>query len=362
MKKKIGLIFGGPSPENEISIISAKSIFENLNRDKYEVFLILMTHENKFILIESQNQSDSSVFSKIKSSSDFNLENIKSQEIYFVNGGVWLDLENKFQGIDCIFNIIHGHIGETGELSGFFETLKIPHIGSNVKSSSVLMDKEFSNIIAMHHGISVLEFEIAYQNNVLEFEFYEKKLRGLPFFIKASNAGSSRGVYKISNKQDFEKALSEVFCFDKKIIIQRGLELPAEIELAVFVKKNQIKGENELKIASSIGEIKPSKKHGFYSYEAKYFDQDSAKLVIDPTLKKETREKLFEICKKLYQIFDFSFGRIDFLLDSNEEIYFNEINTLPGFTSISMFPSLFNKSDFKYSELLDELIENCQKM
>lgn len=356
MRKKLGLIFGGPSSENEISIISARSIFENLDVSKFEIFPIFMNHERDFFLIEKKKEtlgSFSDFFLKIKSSKEYDLSGFSLKKVFFQKKGFFEDETKLFFELDSVFNIIHGYPGESGEIQGFLDVLEIPFVGSDLKSSCVLMDKEFTNIIAKFHGIDVLKFEIAYIHEVKNFEFYQKKLDGLPFFIKASNAGSSKGVYKIKNQDDFDEALKEVFYFDQKIIIQKGLELPLEIELAAFISNG------ELKIADSFGMIRPSKKHGFYSYEAKYFDENGAELKISKDdLSYEIQKNLKELTKKLFRIFNCSFGRVDFLFDEeSQKIYFNEINTLPGFTNISMFPKLFMSQGLEYQQILSYLIE-----
>jgi len=349
MKKNIALLFGGTGFEDEISIISAKAIFENLNKLKYNIFLIFMNHSSDFIYIDSQNKD---VFHFIKSKSDYDLSGFDHEIINFVKFGFMT--KSQFIKIDSVFNIIHGAPGETGEISGFFDILRIKYIGSNLKSSSVLMDKEFSNILSIPSS-NVLDFERASKKSIKSFEYYQEKYN-LPFFLKASNAGSSRGVFKIESKPQFENSIKDIFNFDSKIIIQKGLNYPREIEIAAFFFINQ-NGEKELKIADIFGEIRPSKKHGFYSYDAKYNDEDGAELIIKPALKDNTRNQLLKATKDLFELFDCSFGRIDFLVDENENIFFNEINTIPGFTSISMFPKLFLASGIKFDELLDFLID-----
>jgi D-alanine-D-alanine ligase len=351
MRKKIALIFGGPGSENEISISSSKLIFQNIDHSKYNVFLILMNFEKKFILIE---KNDEKIFCKIKSSSKYDFSDIPNQEIYFVPGGFYLTNDKKFKKIDIVFNDIYGFPGESGELSGFFEILNISYVGSNLRSSALLMDKELTNIVASYYEIPILDFETAYQENIKNFEYYFEKFDGFPFFVKPSNGGSSIGVYKIKSKIDFENAIKKVFKFDKKIIIQKGLELPAELQFAAFYeKKDECK---KIKIAPICQEIRPSKKHGFYSYEAKYLDFSGTKKSFFKLKDSEMKEKFYQIIEKLFEIFDCSFGGIDFFLNSNGEIYFNELNTLSWFPGIA---APFEACGIQKKELIDKLIENC---
>jgi D-alanine-D-alanine ligase len=352
--KNIVLIFGGTGHEDVISILSAKSIFENIDRSKYHIFPVFMNIESKFIFI---NENESDFFEKLKSSSDYDLSNLKTSEIFFNKGGFFLENEKKFIKIDKVFNIIHGHPGETGELSGFFDILKIPYVGSCAKSSSILMDKEFMYIIAKHYDIPCLDFEKASESTLNSFEYYNEKFLSLPIFLKACNAGSSRGVFKINNKQDFEKYKKEIFNFDSKIIIQKGLESPREIEISVFYKKKSDK-KKELYISKNFGEIK-LKDAEFYSYDAKYFNSDGVDLIFDSNLDENNKKEILYLSKKIFEIFDCSYGRIDYLLDiKTNKIFFNEVNTIPGFTKRSMFPLVLQKDGISYSQIIDFLIEN----
>ena len=343
-KKRLGVIFGGTSTEHEVSIVSGTSVIKNLNKEKYEIYPIYIDKAGEWFEFEPDNKTykvgDEIVGTK-------KIENI------------W----NYLKTMDILFPVLHGLQGEDGTIQGMFELLKIPYVGTRVLGSSVCMDKVYSKIIfekaklnqAKYMYIRRFEDKYIYVNEdfseeILNIQETVNKIMekiDFPMFIKPSNSGSSVGISKAKNKDELINAITEASKFDKKILIEENIN-GREIECAVL-------GNEEVK-ASVLGEILPAE--AFYSFSAKYQNSDS-KTVEAPDLPKELTKKVRELAVKAYKAADCQgLSRVDFFVDDKEnKIYINEINTLPGFTEISMYPKLWEKSGLTYTELLDKLIE-----
>lgn len=343
-KKRLGVIFGGTSTEHEVSIVSGTSVIKNLNKEKYEIYPIYIDKAGEWFEFEPDNKTykvgDEIVGTK-------KIENI------------W----NYLKTMDILFPVLHGLQGEDGTIQGMFELLKIPYVGTRVLGSSVCMDKVYSKIIfekaklnqAKYMYIRRFEDKYIYVNEdfseeILNIQETVNKIMekiDFPMFIKPSNSGSSVGISKAKNKDELINAITEASKFDKKILIEENIN-GREIECAVL-------GNEEVK-ASVLGEILPAE--AFYSFSAKYQNSDS-KTVEAPDLPEELTKKVRELAVKAYKAADCQgLSRVDFFVDDKEnKIYINEINTLPGFTKISMYPKLWEKSGLTYTELLDKLIE-----
>lgn len=343
-KKRLGVIFGGTSTEHEVSIVSGTSVIKNLNKEKYDIYPIYIDKSGEWFEFEPDNKTykvgDEIVGTK-------KIENI------------W----NYLKTMDILFPVLHGLQGEDGTIQGMFELLKIPYVGTRVLGSSVCMDKVYSKIIfekaklnqAKYIYIRRFEDKYIYVNEdfseeILNIQETVNKIMekiDFPMFIKPSNSGSSVGISKAKNKDELINAITEASKFDKKILIEENIN-GREIECAVL-------GNEEVK-ASVLGEILPAE--AFYSFSAKYQNSDS-KTVEAPDLPEELTKKVRELAVKAYKAADCQgLSRVDFFVDDKEnKIYINEINTLPGFTEISMYPKLWEKSGLTYTELLDKLIE-----
>ena len=343
-KKRLGVIFGGTSTEHEVSIVSGTSVIKNLNKEKYEIYPIYIDKAGEWYEFELDNKTykvgDEIVGTK-------KIENI------------W----NYLKTMDILFPVLHGLQGEDGTIQGMFELLKIPYVGTRVLGSSVCMDKVYSKIIfekaklnqAKYVYIRKFEDQYIYINEdfseeVLDIQETVNKIMekiDFPMFVKPSNSGSSVGISKAKNKDELINSIIEASKFDKKILIEENIN-GREIECAVL-------GNEEVK-ASVLGEILPAE--AFYSFSAKYQNSDS-KTVEAPDLPKELTKKVRELAVKAYKAADCQgLSRVDFFVDDKEnKIYINEINTLPGFTEISMYPKLWEKSGLTYTELLYKLIE-----
>lgn len=309
--EKITVIYGGKSFEHDISIRSYKSFVENINK-KYQLSTIYVDKDG---LWHKNNKLMNNVV-------DF----LKEQ--------------------DVIFPLIHGNIGEDGKLQGLFETFDIKYVGSNTISSALAMDKAFCKIILDKYNIKQVPYVIL--NKKTKIKEITSKLN-YPVIVKPANGGSSIGISIANNTRELVKALSNAFKYDKKVVVEKFVKA-RELEVGVI--------ENNGIICSSIGEIKSQ---GFYDFDSKYIKD--TEVIVNADLKKETKLKIKEYAREIFKILECSgFARVDFLYDEiNEELYFNEINTIPGFTDISMFPKLFINDGYSYSEIIDILIKNAKR-
>lgn len=309
--EKITVIYGGKSFEHDISIRSYKSFVENINK-KYQLSTIYVDKDG---LWHENNKLMNNVV-------DF----LKEQ--------------------DVIFPLIHGNIGEDGKLQGLFETFDIKYVGSNTISSALAMDKAFCKIILDKYNIKQVPYVIL--NKKTKIKEITSKLN-YPVIVKPANGGSSIGISIAHNARELVKALSNAFKYDKKVVVEKFVKA-RELEVGVI--------ENNGIICSSIGEIKSQ---GFYDFDSKYIKD--TEVIVNADLKKETKLKIKEYAREIFKILECSgFARVDFLYDEiNEELYFNEINTIPGFTDISMFPKLFINDGYSYSEIIDILIKNAKR-
>lgn len=337
IKQKVGVIFGGMSTENEVSVASANSILKNLDREIYKVFPIYISKEGVWYkYIEDQKEN--------------NKEEIK-------------DVIGYLQDLDVLFPVLHGMYGEDGTIQGLFELLKKPYVGCGVLASSVGMDKVYTKIVFEQAGLKQAKYEYLrkYGENYIYIdkqfneeitnlnEAVEKIVKNLkfPMFIKPSNSGSSVGVNKAKNREELKKYIEYAAKFDNKVLIEEGI-LGREVECAVF--------GNEEVIASCVGEIKSAEE--FYSYDAKYKNEESRTYIPAELPEKVSNEIRKQAIKAFKSIDGKGLSRVDFFVEENtNEIYINEINTLPGFTNISMYPKLFEASGITYKELLNKLID-----
>lgn len=335
-KLKLGVIYGGMSTENKVSCVSGASVIKNLNKEKYDITPIYIDEKGNW----------------------FEVKNLDKNE------KIEIDNVMKFlKKIDVVFPVLHGLYGEDGTIQGIFELLKIPYVGCGVLASSVGMDKVYTKIIFDKAEINqtkyvyIRKYEDKYiyiDNNfnekVLGLKDIEKivieKLK-YPMFIKPSNSGSSVGISKANNQEELENAIIEASKFDKKILIEEGID-GREVECAVL-------GNEEIK-SSCVGEIKAADE--FYSYDAKYKNQES-KTLIPANISEEKSKEIQKLAIKAFKAIDGKgLSRVDFFIEKDtEKVYINEINTLPGFTSISMYPKLFEQVGVGYTELLDKLID-----
>lgn len=346
MKKKIrvGILFGGKSVEHEVSLQSAKNIIDAIDKDKYEVVPIGIDKSGQWLLGETQNlllNSDNPKLIALNKSSD-TIALAPQSDGQIAN----LTTYSSDRTIDVVFPILHGPFGEDGTVQGLLKLANIPFVGASVLGSAVGMDKDVMKRLLRDSEIPIAEFLILKNNENVSFETVQKKL-GMPVFVKPANLGSSVGVSKVTNEKELEKAVVSAFKYDTKILIEEAI-VGREIECSVL--------GNENPVASVPGEILPT--HDFYSYEAKYIDENGAALKIPADLPKETIKKIQDMAIKVFQTLECEgLGRVDFFLKEDGELVVIEINTIPGFTKISMYPRLWEESGIPYPELIDKLIQ-----
>lgn len=346
-KKKVGIIFGGKSAEHEVSLQSAKNIVDAIDQDKYDVVLIGIDKQGKWHIND-------------KSSYLINAENPKLIQLNKSNESVAVvpgetdhqlvkaaDAEMLDQ-LDAVFPIVHGTLGEDGSLQGMMRIANLPFVGTSVLGSAICMDKDIAKRLLKGAGINVAK-GLAYsraKRDQIDFSTAKEEL-GVPMFVKPANQGSSVGVSKVSTEMEFDNAIDQAFQYDQKVVIEETLK-GREIECAVL-------GNDDPK-ASVPGEILPQTE--FYSYESKYIDENGAILEMPADLTDEEVEKVQQTAVDAFKTLECEgLARVDFFLTEDGEVYVNEVNTLPGFTRISMYPKLWELSGVSYPELIDRLIE-----
>jgi D-alanine-D-alanine ligase len=334
MKKiRVGVIFGGRSGEHEVSLRSAESILKSIDRSKYDVVPIGITHQGRWLA----------------SKSALALLPAKEQIEKTLSAGepITLPAEPAAQGmIDVIFPVLHGTYGEDGTIQGLLELANVPFVGAGVLGSAVGMDKDVMKRLLRDAGLPIVEY---WSIRKPELDtFLQTKINELPYpvFVKPANLGSSVGITKVHAPEELPAALQTAADYDRKIVVEKGVDA-REIEVSVL--------GNDEPIASVPGEIIPSRE--FYDYAAKYVDADSRLLIPSPLTEEQVKE-VQRLGIAAFKVLECAgMARVDLFLDkASGKFYVNEINTLPGFTTISMYPKLWEASGIPYSELIDRLI------
>ncbi|MFC1531829.1 D-alanine--D-alanine ligase [Thermodesulfobacteriota bacterium] len=348
MKKKkinIGILFGGKSAEHEVSLQSAKNIIDAIDKEKYNPILIGIDKSGKWLLNDRTNfllDTDNPKLIKINQSND-NVALIPQNEGKISN----LTRADSSESVDVVFPVLHGPFGEDGTIQGLLKLANIPFVGAGVLGSAIGMDKEIMKRLLRDAKLPIGAFiAIKPEDELPGFEAISKKI-GVPFFVKPANLGSSIGISKVNDKAGYKLAVREAFNYDSKILIEEYIK-GREIECSVL--------GNSDPIASIPGEIIST--HEFYSYEAKYIDEKGATLEIPAKLTEEVTRRVQDLAIATFKTLSCEgLGRVDFFLRNDDEIIVNEINTIPGFTSISMYPRLWEATGIPYSELIDRLIQ-----
>ncbi len=343
MKKRIGVFFGGKSGEHEVSRVSATTVINSIDKDKYDVVTIGITKEGEWLLFEGPVEMIAPGDWEEKARKD--LERDPAHFGFSVLGSAGQKLTDL---IDFALPIMHGPNGEDGTIQGVFELLNIPYGGSGVAGCAVTMDKIIAKEVFAEAGLKQSPY-LAFNSVDIENGVEERINKALeyPLFIKPANMGSSVGITKVSRKEDLMPALKLAARYDSRLVAEHGIDA-REIEIAVM-------GNEELSFGA-IGEIVPGAE--FYDYDAKYNNDDS-KLLIPAPLTEEQRNTVREMAGKAYRAAACcGFSRVDFLMDKqSSEVYINEINAIPGFTSISMFPMLMMETGLTLPEIVDKIIE-----
>jgi D-alanine-D-alanine ligase len=345
-KLRVGILCGGKSAEHEVSLQSAKNVAEAIDKDKYEVVLIGITKEGRWF-----KMAPSRFLLHADDPSSVQL-NRMGEQVAVAPGEEGEPLLTLADGlavgpIDVVFPVLHGPLGEDGTIQGMLKLLDVPFVGAGVLSSAVAMDKDVAKRLLRDAGIPTAKFHVMDRFSRDTTGFVEiKRHLGLPVFVKPANLGSSVAVNKIEDEKGFLHALEEAFTYDNKVIIEEYVK-GREIECAVL--------GNEDPMASVPGEIIP--RHDFYSYKAKYVDEQGADLEIPARLDGSMVRQVQDLAIRTFQVLlGEGMARVDFFLREGKELMVNEINTLPGFTKISMYPKLWEASGISYTELIDRLL------
>ena len=342
-KKNVLVLFGGRSSEHEVSCVSATTVIANMDTEAYEIYTVGITKEGRWVLVDSVEEIKDSSWTDSKKQA-FLSPDTTEKALYIMEEGACRKVS-----IDVAFPVLHGLNGEDGTVQGLFELAGIPYVGCGVLASAVSMDKLYTKVIVDTLGICQANYVAVYKDEIGEVSVYEKieEKLGYPVFIKPSNAGSSRGVSKASNREELIAGLCEAANHDRKILVEETI-YGRELECAVL-------GDGEVK-ASGIGEVLAAAE--FYDYEAKYHNAES-KTVISPKLPEGKEEEIRVAAVKIFKAVDGQgLSRVDFFLENEtNRVIFNEINTLPGFTSISMYPMLWGAKGLDKPALIKRLLE-----
>jgi len=345
MKTRVGVLFGGQSAEHEVSIRSAKSIIEHLDPQKYEIFPIGIDKQGSWHFLDAER-----FLLSLKQS---HLPTLKPDDSLFPLMCPKLLASDVFfspcvlkETLDVIFPVLHGPFGEDGTVQGLVQLANLPCVGPDTLSSAMCMDKGVMKTLLKAAGLPVATYLSFHCTDLIDVEEVIRHLR-LPLFVKPANLGSSVGINKVHTQEEFWPCIQEAFLYDEQIILEEYIE-GREIECSVL--------GNFDPIVSLPGEIIPT--HEFYTYEAKYLDEKGAEFELPAKLEPSLVREIQELAVKAFKVLRCEgMARIDFFLKEKGEVYVNELNTIPGFTTISLYPKLWEISGIPYPQLINRLIE-----
>ncbi len=338
---RLGLLYGGVSAEHAVSLASARNVYGALDKSRYEVALLWIDEAGKWHAMESPGH----LRGEVTQGTPVLLSPHGGEGRTFLaeNGTRKREL-----ALDVVFPVLHGTNGEDGSVQGLLQMLGVPFVGAGVLASSVCMDKEVAKRLLMAASLPIADFVVLKrgQGSSPGYEALEARL-GIPFFLKPANTGSSVGISKVYGRDEFAAGLEHAFAHDKKILAERFIP-GRELECAVI--------GNENPQATVVGEIRTG--HDFYSYEAKYLDEKATQLLLPAPISPPTSERIRSLALEAYNTLECEgMARVDFFLNGDDDVFINELNTIPGFTSQSMFPLLWQHSGVSFSRLVDLLIE-----
>lgn len=341
---RIAVLFGGRSAEHDVSIMSARNVVEAIDADRFEVIPVFVTRDGRWL---GQDLVDGRLAETIGET---------GEELAFVPGGRGRLLAvggaaapRELPAIDLIFPVLHGLHGEDGSVQGFAEVVGVPLVGCGILGSATAIDKDMTKRLLGAAGIQVARFVTVQQGETPSFEAVSAAL-GLPLFVKPARQGSSVGVSKASTAEEFAAALAEAFRHDRKVLVEEFVQ-GREIELSVLER-----ADGEL-VVSLPGEIAAAASHGFYSYDAKYIDADGAVLSVPAQLPEDDIQRLQRMAREAFVSLGCdAMARIDFFLRGDGSLIVNEVNTIPGFTNISMYAKALDASGIRYPQVIDALI------
>jgi D-alanine-D-alanine ligase len=340
---RVAILFGGKSGEHEVSITSARSVMDAINHEKYETIPVGISKTGRW-LTAGDPMARLTGGEAASASNGMDLTPIQRDDLVPGTG------EERFPVVDVVFPVLHGPLGEDGTVQGLLELADLPYVGSGVLGSAIGMDKVAMKAVFLAHGLPVVEYQSVLRKHwQARPEVIRKMIEShlaYPMFVKPANLGSSVGVSKAHNRSELISGLDLAARFDRKLVVEAGIDA-REIECAVL--------GNDDPIASVAGEVVPNRE--FYDYRAKYLD-NASELYIPADIRPETAQTVRDLATRAFMALDCAgMARADFLLDrSSNAVYLNELNTIPGFTSISMYPKLWAASGIAYDELIDRLI------
>jgi D-alanine-D-alanine ligase len=356
MKKlRVAVLYGGRSGEHEVSLQSAASVINYLDRDRFEIVPVAIDKQGRWLLNDISLLEGKKSLPVFKDAPKVVLPPNPADTD---DGSALIRLgeSGEARGIDVVFPVMHGPLCEDGTIQGLLELADLPYVGCGVLASAIAMDKDMTKRVARDAGIAIVPY-VSLQHGVWKKEKQSAAKRiaeqlGYPVFVKPANMGSSVGVHKVKEPDGLDAALEDAFNYDRKVVVEVAVDA-REIELSVL--ENPEAGADPL--VSVPGEIDPA--HEFYSYEAKYLDEKGAALIIPANLDPEETKCAQEIGRKVFTALECEgMARVDLFLDrTSGEFFFNELNTIPGFTSISMYPKLWEASGISYQELLSKLVD-----
>jgi D-alanine-D-alanine ligase len=339
-KTNVIILCGGRSAEHEVSLMSAVNILDAIDQTKYEVQVIAIDKQGVWRMVAATQLKDIQRGGALLS--DLGENTIVTISL---DGKKILSVDNRSYSTDVMFPILHGPYGEDGTVQGLCKLMNIPCVGAGVLGSAVGMDKDVMKRLLQEAGLPIGRYWVCTRQNAPDFDEVTAEL-GLPLFIKPANMGSSVGVSKVINETDWYQALNLALEFDSKVLIEECI-VGRELECAVL--------GNTKPTASCVGEIVPQ--HEFYSYNAKYIDPEGASLVIPALISPTVSEEMRILAVKVFQVLECrGLGRVDMFLTPEGKLIINEINTIPGFTNVSMYPKLWEESGISYTQLIDKLI------
>lgn len=343
-KKTAVVLFGGQSSEHIVSCMSVVNVINHINREKYDLLLIGITESGHWVKTESVKEIEDGSWREGKVSAILSPDATSKSVLLFYGD------RTETVKTDVVFPVLHGLFGEDGTVQGLLELARIPYVGCGVLASAVSMDKLYTKIIVDDLGIRQAAYVPVTRRDLEHMEKVLKKVEeafSYPVFVKPSNAGSSRGVNRAGNREELKAALLEAARHDRKLLVEEMI-VGREIECAVF-------GGGSLPVeASGVGEIQAAAQ--FYDFDAKYYNPES-KTVVNPKLPGQAAEQVREAAKAIFQAVDgYGLARVDFFVKEDGTVVFNEINTMPGFTAISMYPTLWEAAGMDKDRLVDRLL------
>jgi len=349
-KVRVGILFGGKSGEHEISLLSAQSVMRAMDQDKYDIIPIGITSEGRWLTGGDPLKALTGGQMTMHKLLEVPVVRHSASEVSraLVPGA----RTSRVPPVDVIFPVLHGPMGEDGTVQGLLELADIPYVGAGVTASAVGMDKAVMKDVFRAHGLPVAPYlailRSAWEHDPAAVMAHIEAQLGFPCFVKPANLGSSVGITKVHGLVELDAALAEAASFDRKLVVEAAVPQAREIECSVL--------GNDDPIASVPGEIKPRRE--FYDYQAKYFDENT-ELIVPAPISDELAGRVRDVAVRAFRVVDCAgMARVDFLLSAETgELYVSELNTIPGFTAVSMYPKLWEASGVSYSELIDRLIE-----